>query len=80
MCNSEKGIYEINEKIEVKKIPEYEYMYHQILVDKNISVSNLRHLLKGLPLVDVSDGEYIHWLQLDSSALEYVSTHFKISQ
>lgn len=40
-----------------------------------ISKDMLVHLLKGLPLVDLSDGEFIHWLQLDSEALEYVAAH-----
>ncbi|MGA3462832.1 hypothetical protein ACA614_13160 [Lactiplantibacillus plantarum] len=48
--------------------------------DPTITKDMLIHLLMGLPLVDLSDGEFIHWLQLDPSALEYVSAHLKISQ
>ncbi|KRK78788.1 hypothetical protein FD03_GL002571 [Companilactobacillus nodensis DSM 19682 = JCM 14932 = NBRC 107160] len=54
-------------------------MYSQYDDKPNITKELLVHLLQGDPVVDLSDGEYIHWLQLDSGALKYLRSNNIIS-
>ncbi|CAM3205736.1 2-hydroxymuconic semialdehyde hydrolase [Pediococcus acidilactici] len=72
--DKEKYIHEINDIEDLDYIPEYQYMLSTFPAQKNISVSNLKHLFKGLPIVDTSDEEYVHWIQLDDEALEYINS------
>lgn len=39
----------------------------------NITKEILIHLLEGRPVVDLSDGEYIHFFQLDDKALQFIN-------
>lgn len=38
----------------------------------NITKEILVHLLAGHPIVDLSDGEYIHFFQLDDDAIQFI--------
>ncbi|OSH09738.1 hypothetical protein EFDM72_2050 [Enterococcus faecalis] len=38
----------------------------------NITKEILVHLLAGYPIVDLSDGEYIHFFQLDDEAIQFI--------
>ncbi|WP_099299646.1 hypothetical protein [Pediococcus pentosaceus] len=44
-----------------------------------INKENLIHLLKGKPLVDLNDGEFVHWLQLDDDAIRFVKEYVLIN-
>lgn len=68
-------IFEVKTTDSVFDIPDTYGMLSTFPADKNISKENLIHLLKGEPLVDLSDEEYVHWLQLDEDALDYVRQH-----
>lgn len=45
-----------------------------------ISKNNLIHLLEGKPLVDLNDGEYVHWIQLDKEALSFVKNNIRFTK
>lgn len=66
-------IYSIQDSDDVWDIPNTECMYSVFDNSPNISKEVLIHLLEGKPIVDLSDGEYIHFLQLSSEAIEYIN-------
>lgn len=53
-------------------IPKVETMYSIFDDTPNISKEILIHLLEGHPIVDLSDGEYIHFFQLDDEAIQFI--------
>lgn len=67
--------YPIEIKEDIYQIDNFDTMYLQFPSDKNISKNILLHLLSGDPIVDLTDGEYVHWIQLDDEALEYAKNH-----
>ncbi|QCX23999.1 hypothetical protein [Companilactobacillus futsaii] len=66
-------IFKIESLNDVFNLPESEEMLSTVDDRPNITKDVLIHLLKGGPVVDLSDGEYIHWLQLDKSAIDYIN-------
>lgn len=40
--------------------------------EPNITLDTLKHLISGKPVLDISDEEYIHWIQLDQESLNYL--------
>ncbi|WP_025024692.1 MULTISPECIES: hypothetical protein [Companilactobacillus] len=72
-------IFPISNSNDVFDIADTEGMYSQYDDKPNITKELLVHLLQGDPVVDLSDGEYIHWLQLDSGALKYLRSNNIIS-
>lgn len=54
-------------------LPETEMMCSVYNATPNITKELLIHILSGQPIVDLSDGEYIHFLQIDADAKEYAS-------
>ena len=76
MC-SKRYIFPAKSKNDVFCIPGTETMLSQFPQEKNISITSLKSLLAGNAIVDIGDGEYIHWLQLDDSAIEYVKHHVR---
>lgn len=66
-----KDIIVINDKKDIDGIDGLEYFYSQFPTNRNIGISELKALMDGKALIDISDGEYIHWLQLDESALKF---------
>lgn len=73
----DKLIFPINKAVDIDNIDATDGMYSEFKEEKNISLTTLKHLLHGKPIVDLSDKEYIHWLQLDDDALKFVAKHFK---
>jgi len=67
-------IFKIKKLEDVYDLPESEEMLSTIDDSPNITKDILIHLLKGEPVVDLSDGEYVHWLQLDKSAMKYINS------
>lgn len=65
----ENGIYIVGEKGEVWEIDEASGMYGMFSSKPNIGPNEVSALLAGKALVDLSDGEYIHWIQLTPEAL-----------
>ncbi|MBO0449315.1 2-hydroxymuconic semialdehyde hydrolase [Enterococcus sp. MJM12] len=65
---NENYILPVNNLDDVWELHETETFYSVFCADKNIDVEMLRHLIDGGALIDVSDGEYIHWLQLTDEA------------
>lgn len=57
---------------DIDELPETRFMSSVFDKRPMITLPILKHLLDGGPVVDLTDEEYIHWLQLDSEALEYV--------
>lgn len=57
---------------EIFDIPQTSLMSSVFRSEPNITKELLNHLLSGKPLVDISDGEYIHFFQLDSEAIDYL--------
>lgn len=53
---------------DVHKIKGTDHFYSEFPTNKNIDKEGLLALLKGLALVDISDDEYYHWIQLDDEA------------
>lgn len=76
MKDADNLIYNISSAGDVDYIPAGFGVFSTFPTDRNITKSNLEHLLSGQPLVDLTDEEYVHWLQLDREALEYVKQHF----
>lgn len=76
MC-SKQYIFPAKSKNDVFRLPGTELMLSQFPQEKNISITSLKSLLAGYAIVDIGDEEYIHWLQLDDSAIEYVKHHVR---
>ncbi|MCG0612551.1 2-hydroxymuconic semialdehyde hydrolase [Lactiplantibacillus plantarum] len=74
MC-SKQYIFPVKSKNDVFCLSGTESMLSQFPQEKNISITSLKSLLAGNAIVDIGDEEYIHWLQLDDSAIEYVKHH-----
>lgn len=74
MTSPSNEIFKIKELDDVYDLPESEEMLSTIDSRPNITKDILIHLLKGEPIVDLSDGEYIHWLQLDKDAVDYINS------
>lgn len=66
----ENGIYIVDEKDEVWDIDEASGMYGMFSSKPNIGPNEVAALLSGKALVDLSDGEYIHWIQLTPDAIK----------
>lgn len=66
------GIFKIENVNQIFELPESDTMTSSFDDKPNINKDILIHLLKGKPVVDLSDGEYIHWLQLDKEAINYI--------
>ncbi|WP_461240874.1 2-hydroxymuconic semialdehyde hydrolase [Paucilactobacillus sp. N302-9] len=75
MKSTENLIYNIGDAEDVEQLPEYAMMYSNFPTDRNMTKENLIHLLSGKPIVDLTDEEYVHWIQLDQEALNYVKQH-----
>lgn len=58
---------------DILEIPETEYMCSKFNTSPNITKEDLLHLLSGKPLVDLSDEEFIHCLQLNDEAQKFAS-------
>ncbi|KEQ20538.1 2-hydroxymuconic semialdehyde hydrolase [Limosilactobacillus reuteri] len=69
-----KNIIIVNDKKDIDNITELESFYSEFPTDSNIGIDELKALMTGKALIDVSDGEYIHWLQLDKHALRFAKT------
>ena len=69
---SDNRIFKIEDVDDIDNLPESEEMLSTVNDRPNITKDVLIHLLKGKPIVDLSDEEYIHWLQLDKSAIDYI--------
>lgn len=65
-------IFRVRNVNDVYCLPETDEMLSSFNERPNINKETLIHLLQGKPVVDLSDGEYIHWLQLDNDALNYL--------
>jgi hypothetical protein len=65
-------LYNVSSENDVWDLPDIEGFYSQFEPQKNISLSMIKSLISGQAIVDLSDGEYIHWLQLDDEASEYL--------
>ncbi|WP_225366207.1 hypothetical protein [Levilactobacillus brevis] len=52
-------------------------MSSAFLDEANITLDDLKFLLDGGILVDLSDGEYIHPFRLSSDALNYIQHRLK---
>lgn len=71
----ENDFYPIKVKEDIYQIDSFDTMYSHFLSRKNISKNILLHLLSGNPVVDLTDGEYVHWIQLDDEALKFAKNH-----
>lgn len=74
MC-SKQYIFPVKTENDVFNLPGTDSMLSQFPQEKNISLVSLKSLLAGNAIVDIGDEEYIHWLQLDDSSIEYVKHH-----
>jgi hypothetical protein len=72
MASPSNEIFRIKNADDVYSLPETDEMLSSFDERPNINKDTLIHLLKGKPVVDLSDGEYIHWFQLDDDALNYL--------
>lgn len=72
-----KNIVIVNAKKDIDSIEGIEFFYSQFPTNCNIGIDELKALMDGKALVDVSDGEYIHWLQLDKHALKFANDILK---
>lgn len=66
----------IKEVDDIWGIPEIETMYSAFDSSPNISKEILVHLLNGKPVIDLSDGEYIHFFQLDNEAVQFIKEKY----
>ncbi|WPP11014.1 hypothetical protein [Lacticaseibacillus paracasei] len=66
----ENSIYIVDEKDEVWDIGETSGMCGMFSSKPNIGPNEVSALLSGKALVDLSDGEYIHWIQLIPDAIK----------
>ncbi|MGX7051419.1 hypothetical protein [Leuconostoc palmae] len=48
--------------------------YRDFNSEPTINKDMLIHLLSGKPLLDMTDGENVHWLQLDSESIDFVNS------
>lgn len=69
----------VSDKKEVYKIEGTGDFCSSFPNNRNIGKKELLALLDGLALIDISDGEYFHWIQLDHEAIDYVKTISKTS-
>lgn len=56
----------------IYSIPETKDMCSAINVTE-LSISDLKHLLNGKPLLDLSDAEYIHAIKLSNEILTFLN-------
>lgn len=70
---SDNMIFKIEDVNDVFDLPESDTMTSSFDETPNITKDLLVHLMKGKPIVDLSDGEYVHWLQLNKDAIEYIN-------
>lgn len=67
-------LYIVKSRDEALEIDAAQFALSKFPSNPNIGVKELEALIQGSALVDLSDGEYIHWLQLTPQALEYLKT------
>lgn len=70
---SDNMIFKIEDVDDIYDLPESDFLLSSFDKKPNITKDLLIHLLKGKPIVDLSDEEYVHWLQLDKDAIEYIN-------
>lgn len=68
-------ILKINSINDVDKIDDIE-CYRFFDSEPTINKDMLIHLLSGKPLVDITDGENVHLIQIDSESIEFISNIF----
>lgn len=68
-------ILKINSINDVDKIDDIE-CYRFFDSKPTINKDMLIHLLSGKPLVDITDGENVHLIQIDSESIEFISSIF----
>lgn len=70
-------MYRVRKPDEVLALDETRYMSSAFLDEANITLDDLKFLLDGGILVDLSDGEYIHPFRLSPDALNYIQHRLK---
>lgn len=70
-------MYQVRKPDEVLDIDETRYMLSTFPKEPNVTLDNLKFLLDGGILVDLSDGEYIHPFRLSPDALNYIQHRLK---
>lgn len=60
----------VSDSNDVWDLPETKFFYSAFSDTPNIGADELAALLSGKALVDLSDGEYIHWIQLTPDAIK----------
>lgn len=58
---------------DVWSFPESEFCLSNFSSKPNIGINQIIALLQGRSIADLSDGEYVHWLQLTPDALDFVA-------
>ncbi|WP_299516479.1 hypothetical protein [uncultured Rummeliibacillus sp.] len=61
-------------KNEVYSIEGTDHFYSEFSTNKNIGKEELLALLSGMALVDISDNEYYHWIQLNEEAVSFANS------
>lgn len=67
-------LHQLKDGEDVFDIEGTQYMSSVFSKGPNVTVSDIQHLIAGLPIIDISDGEYIHWIQLTPEALKYIQS------
>lgn len=78
--NNENQIYPVESPEGVFDLPGTDFMHSTFDEEKNITIQLFEHLLEGKAIVDLSDGEYIHWLQLNDETIRYFRTNYQKNQ
>jgi hypothetical protein len=71
MSITSNDIYKIKKSNDVFSLPNVDSMLSTFDKTPNIDKGTFHSLIEGEPVVDLSDEECIHWLQLDESAINY---------
>lgn len=66
------SLIQVEDENYIFELEELEQIHSIFNSEPNITLSDLKHLFQGKPVIDVTDGEYIHWIQLDQEAINFV--------
>lgn len=69
---NERCLIPVSNSEEVWNIQETKTFFSVFKPEKNIGLKELKELSEGKALIDLSDGEYIHWIQLSDEAREFL--------
>lgn len=69
------NFYIVDKRADVWDIDESSGMYGRFDSQPNLGPVEITALLSGKAIVDLSDGEYVHWLQLTPEAISILMSH-----